>query len=152
MRTTRVLTLQVPTLRVKLLKIVTHCGNRICTQNAFHNFTFMILKSRSYRIMLAFRVGVCEIERQILNPVHSHISTGWAIQRKTRFYLPWEVTKTRHYPKASKWDFLTQNSTGPSRLDCVPFTIYLTRTPEQPKERRSPWVHTPLQPRSEQCY
>lgn len=57
--------------------------------------------------------------------IHS-FSTGWAIQRITRFYLPWEMTTICHYLGASNETSYTQNSTGPSCLDCDTFSIYVT--------------------------
>lgn len=75
-------------------------------KQSWHATHSMILPCESLSpsncIMLAFRVGVCKIKWLIFNPMHSHISTGWAIQRITRFYLPWEMTKICHYLGASK--------------------------------------------------
>lgn len=80
-------------------------------------------RSSSNCIMLAFRVGVCRIKWLIFNPMHSHISTGWAIQRITRFYLPWEMTMICHYLWSLKMRLPTP------RIAQAPPALILTHSP-----------------------
>lgn len=91
----------------------------------FHDLTLWI--SPSNCIIFAFRVGVCKIKWLIFNPMHSHISTGWAIQRITRFDLSrGKWLRSVIISKPRNETSYTQNSTGPSCLDCVALSIYLT--------------------------
>lgn len=91
----------------------------------FHDLTLWI--SPSNCIMFAFRVGVCKIKWLIFNPMHSHISTGWAIQRITRFDLSrGKWLRSVIISKPPNETSYTQNSTGPSCLDCDALSIYLT--------------------------
>lgn len=126
--------------RIKFLKIVTYCGtgNRVCTPNTFHNFTLWISR--------AHQTASCWPSEWV-----SARWSGWySIQRIHTFPLAGQSKGKLDFISHGKWlrpviipkppneTSSTQNSTGPSRLDCDPFTIYLTRTPEQSKERRSP--------------